>query len=561
MKKTISLNRTVLNIILIGYAALLILLLCMDYYLIAEHQESNRTQEEAALESYMEKTANGMEKIRRFLYDIYLDDSNFAALSGNLSDVEKYDNMYELCKSVESQMLVDEELQGFYVFDAAGKVPMYKVDLDQIRPDHSSSIGTALQMSQSQASVSKWFSLTIDNCVYLAIGFNKGNATIYGIRSIGNLEQVIVEGLHKSTDVVLIVDGRAETYQDLAQKLDIIDWQSKSKDKFYYRKSNYSVYGARVNDMNLWICPVFERAFYDYVNMQQIVLIILTAVSMVAALILVQFVRKNMVKPLVQLRYEMEKIRNGTSKNIPEMTLRFSELKEVTVTLQDTIAQLEEQRLLVYHEFIEKQKAQLQYLQLQLKPHFYLNGLKTLNALALDYQTEKVQNLILNLSEHMRYLMQSEREFTTLSREIDFTKNYIELQDQTSGRKVEAKIEIDPEVNEWRVPILVVQTFVENSIKYAKLGSANNILKIRIRASLLDTEEGNYLDLQISDNGQGYTEEILEEIRGVPAVGEKHVGINNLKRRCQILYGEKAEFTFYNMQGAVSECILPEREK
>ena len=121
-------------------------------------------------------------------------------------------------------------------------------------------------------------------------------------------------------------------------------------------------------------------------------------------------------------------------------------------------------------------------------------------------------------------------------------------------------IEMEPEAAVWRVPVLSVQTFVENSIKHAKLGSLNSVLLIKVKADLLTTEEGNYLDLVVRDNGQGYPEDVLNEINGAPKAGNKNVGINNLKRRCQILYGRKAEFTFLSRDGAVSECIIPERE-
>ena len=39
------------------------------------------------------------------------------------------------------------------------------------------------------------------------------------------------------------------------------------------------------------------------------------------------------------------------------------------------------------------------------------------------------------------------------------------------------------------------------------------------------------------------------------------IGIRNVKQRCKLIYGDKAEYTFYNMQGAVSELILPINEE
>lgn len=562
-KKSLSLNKTILKIMLAGYAALLGLLLCMDYYLIVQHHIDDQTKEEAVIENYLKKTSDSMDRIWRILYDISSRDENFEALSGELSEVQRYSNAYDLCETLQGQMLIDEELQGFYIFYGTEESPMYRVNIERIHTEHASRIGTALKMMQFQEHpmTGRRFSVSIEASVYAVVGYRKGNAAVYGIRNIGDVEESMSEELNRKVEVVLLADGRVATHEELATKLNLMQLQSEAREKFVYKTNSYTAYGVRVPNMELWICPVLQRSIGDYVTLQQAILLLLTVFSFAAVIVLFRFTRKNLILPLRYLRYEMERIRKGDSRNIPEMDIRFSELQEVTQTLQNMITQLEEQRLLVYDAYIEKQKAQMQYLQLQIQPHFYLNGLKTLNALALEQQTEKVQRLILGLSEHLRYLMQAERETTTLQKELNFVQNYVALQDQMTGRKIKLETEAEPEILQWCVPVLMVQTFVENSIKYTKLGSTSSILRIVVKAAKLVTEEGNYLDLQVSDNGQGYPDNILEEVNGKPKTGEKHVGINNLKRRCELLYGIHAEFSFYNMDGAVSECILPEREE
>lgn len=562
-RKSLSLNKTILKIMLAGYAALLCLLLCMDYYLIVQHHLDDQKKEQTVLENYLDSTAKSMDRIWRILYDISGRDDNFQALSGELSEVQQYSNAYDLCETLQGQMLIDEELQGFYLFYGTEKMPLYRVNIEQIYTEHASRIGAALKMMQFQEEPKpgKRFSVSIDSSVYAVVGYRKGNAAVYGIRNIGDVEKSISEELGKEVKVVLLADGRVAAHQELAARLKLLELQSEAREKFEYNTSTYTVYGARVPNMELWICPVLHRSLGDYVTLQQAILLLLTVFSFAAVAVLFWFTRKNLILPLRYLRYEMERIRKGDSRNIPEIDIRFSELQEVTQTLQNMITQLEAQRLLAYDALIEKQKAQMQYLQLQIQPHFYLNGLKTLNALALEQHTDKVQSLILGLSEHLRYLMQAERETTTLQRELNFVENYVALQNQMTGRNIQLQTEAEPEILQWCVPVLMVQTFVENSIKYTKLGSTSSVLLIEVKAARLVTDDGNYLDLQISDNGQGYPDDILEEVNGKPKTGEKHVGINNLKRRCELLYGLHAEFSFFNMDGAVSECILPEREE
>ena len=70
----------------------------------------------------------------------------------------------------------------------------------------------------------------------------------------------------------------------------------------------------------------------------------------------------------------------------------FEELEQVNETLEVMVSEIKKQKLLFYEQTIEKQKAQLQYLQLQLKPHFYLNGLKTLNVLFRNGMQRREKN-------------------------------------------------------------------------------------------------------------------------------------------------------------------------
>ena len=52
--RTLYLNRTIVLVMMIGYLALLILMLCMDWYLIGEYQRKNREQEKGLLHTYVE---------------------------------------------------------------------------------------------------------------------------------------------------------------------------------------------------------------------------------------------------------------------------------------------------------------------------------------------------------------------------------------------------------------------------------------------------------------------------------------------------------------------------
>ena len=559
-KKTLYLNRTILLIVMVGYSAFLVLMLLMDWYLIRNYQMENEKAEQRVVTSYISKIQDSMDKIDRQLSDIYADDGNFQNLQKNQKEVEEYGSAYELKESLRKRMLVDENLSGFYIFYNGKQKVWYQTNTDKISAQNSRIIKDILQQHiANNENERSWFSITIEEDNYLAIDYEKENAAIFGIYSMQNVDTVIHESMGKDVQIILEEFGAIKKNEELGKKLNLESYIKESSDEFHEIIQNYRVYGHRIPNMEMWMCVVYPIRFWDMMNVQQLLLLLLTGVSVIAVVVMYFFMRKQVVQPLHQLTDNMNAIRRGEDERISPIVCRFYEIQEADETLGEMVEELKKQKLLVYEEIIEKQKAQMQYLQLQLKPHFYLNGLKTLNALAMENQTGKMQDLILNLSKHLRYLLQAERELVPLYMELDFVENYVAMQKHVSGRPVSCEINKDGDVDNWMVPILAVQTFVENSVKYARLGGSSMPLLIQITASCLQTEEGNFLDLIVQDNGYGYPEEILEEINGDASSGNRCVGINNIKRRCKILYGERAEYSFANCDGALSELIIPER--
>ena len=124
--------------------------------------------------------------------------------------------------------------------------------------------------------------------------------------------------------------------------------------------------------------------------------------------------------------------------------------------------------------------------------------------------------------------------------------------------------EVERELLDCRVPILAIQTFVENAVKHAN--RPGQILSVEVAVKELEREDGLYISIRISDNGKGYPEERLEELNAPVTefrYHSRHVGIDNVKYRIYLMYGERAQLFFYNgpSKGAVAELLLPKREE
>ena len=103
----------------------------------------------------------------------------------------------------------------------------------------------------------------------------------------------------------------------------------------------------------------------------------------------------------------------------------FSEMKETFNSMLESIRNL---KVSAYEQQLQAQEAKLQYLQIQIRPHFYLNCLKNLYALSVSGENIKLQKMILVLSEYMRGIIRKNENLVNVEDEIKSIKNYLELQ-------------------------------------------------------------------------------------------------------------------------------------
>lgn len=564
-QKIIPLNKTILLIMMIGYSAFLVLMLMIDVSMLQKYQHQRRSEREEVLASYLKKTEDSVDAVNALLYDLYSADENFDKLQKETRPVFEYSYAYELRERLKQNMSTYEDLSGYYIFYDNLESCWYAINSDYDDYEYSRKVKEQLRAILGEhllsSGVKGYQVIKTDGEVCLALYYTRGRAAICGIHMLRDMEETLKEELGADIRVAMVENGVTLGDEELSEQFQLVKLTENASESIYKSAKGYQIFGRRLYNSDLWVVMACKLHMADRINLQQILLFLITAASVTAVCILWSFLRREVVWPLRRLTLTMNRIRKGENQELPENDSRIQEFIDVNETLKKMVRELEEQKLLTYEEIIEKQKAQMQYLQLQLKPHFYLNGLKTINALAINGQTDRIQDLAMTLSVHLRYLLSAERELIPLRDELKFAQNYLALQKHMTDRQIRSSFYAEEDVLDWPVPMLAVQTFVENSVKYASLGSDHAVLELDVRAELLKTEEGDFLDLTIQDNGQGYDEEALAEINGDPLLGSRCVGINNIKRRCRLIYKDRAEYLFENNGGAFSELILPWKGK
>jgi sensor histidine kinase YesM len=165
-------------------------------------------------------------------------------------------------------------------------------------------------------------------------------------------------------------------------------------------------------------------------------------------------------------------------------------------------------------------QSELNYLKVQLQPHFFFNTLNNIYALTLQ-QSAKAAPLVAKHAEMMRYILyESERKTVNLKKEVDFLKNYIEVEAMRHSDQFDITFETQGINEQALIEPLLLLPFVENAFKHG-LREERFVGYVQVIISLV----GNELFIEIN-NSKPATEKC--QARGI--------GLQNAARRLDILY-------------------------
>jgi two-component system sensor histidine kinase YesM len=274
--------------------------------------------------------------------------------------------------------------------------------------------------------------------------------------------------------------------------------------------------------------------------------------------ILIVFLRGIVIKPLLILTKAMNHIHNGDMDYRIPPYHTSNELNLVNHTFNEMINQVQNLKIVVYEEKIKVQRSQLRNLQLQIKPHFLINSLNMVYNLISNEDYDTANKLIRYSVNYFRYMVKVDEDFVPLNEEIEHVKAFLEIQTIRYKDKFSYSIDIDQQIDDMLIPPVLIQSFVENSMKYAL--QMSDQVHINISVNSFEVEYYPYAKIVISDSGPGYPSEylpLLNQGKKIIDINGEHIGIRNVVQRLDILFNSKAKWYFYNNNGAVSEIIIP----
>lgn len=330
-----------------------------------------------------------------------------------------------------------------------------------------------------------------------------------------------------------------------------------SKRKVY----SFPITGLIGGSRRFYILVAPNGGILERIMSLQAALAILTAGIILGSALLVRAYYNRLLLPMKQFvgslknTEEEQWINENGDNNILELEMASKEFKGL-------LRKIKALKIDIYEKELEKQKTELETMQMQIRPHFYLNCLNLIHGMADMGQRQEIIGLTKMLSDYMRYVMRDAHAMTTLEDEVGFVRNYVQIQQIRYGKEAFSfEVIMDQGMEEYKVPAMLIHNFVENAVVHTV--SLDSYVEITLYVVLERYEDGKYLYLCISDTGGGFPEKILEAARSEKPVyydGRKHIGISNSVKRLRLLYGERAKISFSNMDegyGAVVEVRIP----
>lgn len=177
------------------------------------------------------------------------------------------------------------------------------------------------------------------------------------------------------------------------------------------------------------------------------------------------------------------------------------------------------------HAQQEKMTAELQLLKAQVHPHFLFNTLNNIYSFSLE-NSPKTPGLVLKLSSLLSYMLYDCRsEEVRLEKEVEIMKNYIDLERERYGDKIEISWSVEGELKGKFIAPLLMLPFLENAFKH---GTSEQI-------------EKPWLGVDISVHNESLLMKIANSKNEYGPAKEPGIGIENVKKRLQLIYPGKHE--------------------
>ena len=264
-------------------------------------------------------------------------------------------------------------------------------------------------------------------------------------------------------------------------------------------------------------------------------------------LIGIWFVLRLWIKPLRDLQATILKVGSGHS-DLRANETGSPELVDLARQFNIMLDRIDQLMIAVKEEEQNVRRYELQALSSQINPHFLYNTLDTIVWMAEFNDSKRVVEVTKSLAKYFRLALNQGHEQISLKDEIDHVRQYLFIQKQRYGEKLQYEIKELKQYNDYKIPKLILQPLVENAI-YHGIKEMNRQGRIRVSVSENDTQ----LIVSIYDNGRGF---VASETTNATLVRLGGVGLKNVNQRLQLQFGKSYHMEIKSEENTYTEIRL-----
>lgn len=516
--------------------------------------------------AYVSQTfANSLEtectSLDAYVESLYADNNSFEILTHQIGMMNRIRSEYYLKNTMQNKATSIDKYGGIFYYD---------VVRNALRSSFSNKYSDTPKMYAVNRELRKWLSLYHGVSFWGIVEFDGLNYLLKmkgdGAYTVGYFLELdrfySDEVMYEDEDIQLIlVDEDSEYICSTGTEIVNKEELSEAMTQTWLNGYKYLLVSAQIGSRGLQLimirpCLVYMQFWQKWYFL--LLFISVTVVNVVVALLYNSFAKRAVLVPINKLTGKVKALECRDMAVQDDTYSSIREFREIEVQIDELVRQILDLQYEVFRIDSEKQQIELQSYQVCLKPHFFLNCLKSIQAL---YQNNdpSLEMFLYVLSDYMRRRLAHLSAKVTVGDEDSMIQDYYSLMSILHKVPVLLESKISEEVRQCRIPAFAIQTFVENSYKYAQ--SSERILGIKICTSFVDIGGQNFLRISVADNGNGYGKEQLtgknESDRRI-VNNKEHTGIDNLRSRLWLLYGDKAKMILYNgaTGGAVAEIYI-----
>ena len=488
----------------------------------------------SSIEIYADSVNEKLHSVERFMYSTITHNESLEKLNHVQTFLEYQENLKKVQTSF-TEFEYQNETHMTFLLETDSTDHFINVSNLYIPYEDYLLLKSNLKSLRSDISDRKWKNVTTKNSEYLVKSVHYEGKIIYAVIS----SEDILKPLNK-----LNIGNNG--------KLSL-------KEPNNIPSSNYLIHAQNEKThlpFDIYVLVDYAEVFRN-ITLLEVFLSAVPIIITILSIIIILYIRQWMIKPITRLTERLSQLGDSIPPSEFFISEGILEIDKANDKLNKVIFDMQELKIREYHSQLELKKIELNYLKNQIRPHFYLNMLSMIHSMLQTKNYKEIEDLTILTSNYLRHLFMANQDFSELKDEVQHIKDYLEIQRIRYGNSINFSLDYNSNLQNTLVPSLLLQTFIENTIKHGF--SFQDLFTILLSIKKVKTENSDYIQICIEDNGPGFSEEILSKLNQKQSLITEdghHIGITNTIERLNLLYPNDYSIAFENNEEGGAKILL-----